>query len=111
MGNDVFSTLQRKFMRLAPVSRKSCCIQAVVLNFFILPTRLMLELSESVLQLKFEFLIAKWKRKRIKTKTQGKKNNENENMKSLKIQRNYIWQKHCKPTKNNANRSEINEHQ
>ena len=55
MGNDVFSTLQRKFVRLASVSRKSCCIQAAVLNFFILPTRLMLELSESVIRLKFEF--------------------------------------------------------
>ena len=49
MGNDVFYTLQRKYIRLA------YGIQVVALDFDFVPTRMMLELSESAIQLKFEF--------------------------------------------------------
>ena len=55
MANDVFLTLQRKYIQLVPFSKNWSRIQVIMSDIDFVPTRMMLELSESVIQLKFEF--------------------------------------------------------
>ena len=55
IANDDFLTLQRKCVRLASFSRNWSRIQVTMSDIDFVPTRMMLELSESVIRLEFEF--------------------------------------------------------